>query len=47
MLTELVPQITDADVFICGPAEWNNAVRDTLRQAGVTKTDIHIEDFSW
>lgn len=47
VLRELVPEITDADVFICGPAVWNNAVRNSLRQAGVAKTDIHIEDFSW
>ncbi len=46
-LLRLAPDIAEADVFICGPEKWNHSVRASLREAGVDKRDIHIEDYSW
>ncbi|MFC5824193.1 ferric reductase-like transmembrane domain-containing protein [Nonomuraea insulae] len=46
-LGHLAPGIAHSDVFVCGPQPWNDLVRDSLKAAGVSKHDIHIEDYSW
>lgn len=46
-LRQLAPAIARSDVFICGPDKWNSLVRDSLRAAGVSKRDIHLEDYSY
>ncbi|MEO3858172.1 ferredoxin reductase family protein [Acrocarpospora sp. B8E8] len=46
-LTLLAPGIAGSDVFVCGPRKWNDLVRDSLKAAGVSKHDIHLEDYSW
>jgi hypothetical protein len=39
--------ITEADVFVCVPIEWNKAVRADLLEAGVSMNDIRTEGLSY
>ena len=43
----LAPEITDADIFVCGPPQWITAVRRAAMAAGAQRGDIHSEDFAW
>ena len=45
-LAALVPDITERDVFLCGPPPMMNAVLATLRELGVPRPQIHFERFS-
>ncbi|MFD9000006.1 ferric reductase-like transmembrane domain-containing protein [Streptomyces sp. NPDC059582] len=45
-LARLVPDITDQDVFLCGPPPMMNAVLAGLRALDVPKPQIHFERFS-
>lgn len=45
-LPRLVPDVGQRDVFVCGPAELNAGVRDTLVSLHVPRRRIHIEEFS-
>lgn len=45
-LAALVPDITQRDVFLCGPPPMMNAVLGTLRELDVPKPQIHFERFS-
>lgn len=45
-LRRLVPDITDRDVFLCGPPPMMNAVIANLRELGVPKQQVHFERFS-
>ena len=46
-LTSYVPDIADADVYVCGPAAWaENVIADAV-QAGVREEQIHHERFDW
>ncbi|MET9384118.1 ferredoxin reductase family protein [Streptomyces sp. NPDC002928] len=45
-LARLVPDITDRDVFLCGPPPMMNAVLGSLRELDVPKPQIHFERFS-
>jgi predicted ferric reductase len=45
-LARLVPDITDRDVFLCGPPPMMNAVLAGLRELGVPGPQIHFERFS-
>ncbi|WP_062648692.1 ferredoxin reductase family protein [Streptomyces maremycinicus] len=45
-LAALVPDITERDVFLCGPPPMMNAVLGTLRELDVPKPQIHFERFS-
>jgi predicted ferric reductase len=47
VLTHLVPDLADHDVYLCGPPAWNASVRTALRGAGATSDQIHSEDFAW
>ncbi|MFF5216601.1 ferric reductase-like transmembrane domain-containing protein [Micromonospora sp. NPDC000442] len=44
-LAKLVPDVTERDVFICGPPPLTLAVLDTLRRLGVPKRQVHAELF--
>lgn len=44
---ELVPDIAEHDVYICGAAAWMVAVRAAALGAGVPPSNIHLERFSW
>ena len=45
-LFELVPDVVDRDVFVCGPPAMTEAIRRTLRAAGVPPRSIHAERFA-
>ncbi|WP_084757145.1 ferredoxin reductase family protein [Micromonospora cremea] len=46
-LSELVPDIAQHDVFVCGPDEWMQTVVRAARQTGVPEKRIHLERFTW
>jgi predicted ferric reductase len=45
-LIQLVPDIADRDVFLCGPPPMMNAVLRSLGDLGVPKPQVHFERFS-
>jgi predicted ferric reductase len=45
-LRALVPDITDRDVFVCGPAAMTAAVLRSLRALKVPRSQVHAEKFS-
>jgi predicted ferric reductase len=45
-LKALVPDITERDVFLCGPPAMMTAVLRTLRELGVPRRQVHAERFS-
>ena len=46
-LSTLVPSVDSADVFICGPKPWADAVEKDAVAAGVRADAIHREKFGW
>ena len=46
-LRRVVPDIADAEVYVCGPAPWADAVLAAVRRCGVPAARIHEERFSW
>jgi predicted ferric reductase len=44
-LRTLVPDITDRDVFLCGPPAMTTAVVRSLRELGVPRAQVHDERF--
>ena len=46
-LLRLIPDITNRDVYVCGPPEWMDAVERTARHAGVPDEQLHLERFAW
>ncbi|TDT74638.1 putative ferric reductase [Arthrobacter sp. AG258] len=46
-LTSYVPDIKDADVYVCGPATWAANVIADAAKAGVREDQIHHERFDW
>jgi predicted ferric reductase len=45
-LVELVPDLRDRDVYLCGPPGMTNAIEKNLRRAGVARRDLHVERFA-
>jgi predicted ferric reductase len=45
-LTALVPDITERDVFVCGPPAMTSAVLGSLRMLQVPRSQVHAEQFS-
>ncbi|MFJ2946244.1 ferric reductase-like transmembrane domain-containing protein [Streptomyces sp. NPDC087226] len=45
-LSRLVPDLTDRDVYVCGPPGMTTAVLRGLRELGVPRQQIHYERFS-
>ncbi|MBT3149967.1 ferredoxin reductase family protein [Streptomyces sp. CHD11] len=45
-LSRLVPDVTDRDVYVCGPPGMTTAVLRGLRELGVPRQQIHYERFS-
>jgi ferredoxin-NADP reductase len=45
-LRELVPDLSDRDVYVCGPPGMTDAIVGTLRSAGVPRRHIHSERFA-
>jgi len=46
-LKNVVPDLEDRDVFICGPVQWADAVEADALAAGVAPEAIHRERFGW
>jgi predicted ferric reductase len=46
-LKTLVPKLGDADVYVCGPRPWTDAVVRDARKSGLAKKQIHFERFDW
>jgi predicted ferric reductase len=46
-LLNLVPDLTEHDVFICGPDSWAKAASGAAQRAGVAVRNIHIERFAF
>jgi predicted ferric reductase len=46
-LRQLVPDIADQDVYLCGAQGWMDAASQAARAAGVPAEHIHQERFSW
>jgi predicted ferric reductase len=46
-LSEVVPNLPERDVYVCGPPGMADAVRSSLREAGVASEQIHEERFTW
>ena len=44
-LTQLVPDVAERDVFVCGAPGWMDAVRHAALAAGVPAHQIHLERF--
>ena len=45
-LRELVPDIVDRDVYVCGPPGLTNIVTRHVRETGVRRSHIHAERFA-
>jgi predicted ferric reductase len=45
-LRELVPDLSERDVFLCGPPGLANAVRREVRLAGIPRRHVHTERFA-
>jgi len=46
-LRRIAPDIARQDVFVCGPDCWMAALEQALAAAGVPRSQVHIEHFSW
>jgi len=46
-LLQLVPDIAEQDVYLCGALGWMDAVHAAAREAGVPAGQLHLERFSW
>lgn len=47
VLAALTTDITETDVYVCGPTEWMRHVRTAATELKTPRTQIHSEDFSW
>ena len=45
-LGELVPDLAERDVYLCGPPAMTNATEKRLRAAGVPRRRLHVERFA-
>ena len=45
-LRELVPDITEREVYVCGPPAMTNAIARNVRKAHVPARFIHVERFA-
>lgn len=46
-LQQLVPDIADNDIYLCGATAWMDAAERAARACGVPSGHIHAERFSW
>ncbi len=46
-LRNLVPDIAERDLYVCGPASWTESVRRAATTAGVPAKQLHVESFGW
>jgi ferredoxin-NADP reductase len=45
-LKELVPDVVEREVYLCGPTAFIEVLENELRRAGVPKRHLHIERFA-
>jgi len=45
-LLELVPDLTERDVFLCGPPAMAEFIRKNVREAKVPRRQVHAERFA-
>ena len=45
-LRELVPDVAEREVFLCGPPAMTNAIEKSVRRAGVARPYVHVERFA-
>ena len=45
-LRELVPDVAERDVFLCGPPAMVAAIEGSVRRAGVPRRCLHVERFA-
>jgi ferredoxin-NADP reductase len=45
-LRELVPDVAERDVFVCGPPAMTDAVVRNVRRAGAPRRNVHAERFA-
>jgi predicted ferric reductase len=46
-LLELVPDLPERDVFVCGPPAMTDAMRDSLGRTGVPRRQVSVERFAF
>jgi predicted ferric reductase len=46
-LSSMVPNISNSDVYICGPSAFTKAVERSLSKTGTSLNQIHTEEFAW
>ena len=47
VLSQLVPKINKADVYVCGPKNFTDSVITSLKKLGTPQQQIHAEEFAW
>ena len=45
-LRELVPDLSERDVFVCGPPAFTDQITRAVRKAGVSRRHLHTERFA-
>ena len=45
-LRELVPDVVEREVFLCGPPAMTNVIEKSVRRAGVPRPYVHVERFA-
>ncbi|MGS0685386.1 ferredoxin reductase family protein [Nakamurella sp. GG22] len=46
-LTQLVPDLSDREIYLCGPGPWMTQVKQTLGELKIPSTSVHAEEFAW
>lgn len=46
-LSQIVPDLEDCDLFVCGSEGWAKAVIADARRSGVAEEAIHVEEYAW
>lgn len=46
-LTQLVPDLGDREIYLCGPGPWMTQVKQTLSALKIPSASIHAEEFAW
>jgi predicted ferric reductase len=46
-LLDIVPNLAQNQIYICGPTPWMHAAQAAVLDCGVAKANIHSEEFSW
>jgi predicted ferric reductase len=46
-MSQIVPKLSECDVFVCGPEKWSARVKADARHHGVPDEAIHAEEFAW